>query len=349
MTKITPTAVCAIAATLLLPMTGSGFAIAAPSYHVVRTIHLPGADGWDYVNVDSASQTLFVSRGTHVQVVDLKSGTLKGDILNTTGVHGIAIDDKSGHGFTSNGRANTVTEFDLKTLERIQDIPVDQGPDCIIFDPATERVFTFNGRAGTSTAIDAVTGKVLGTIPLPGRPEFAVADGKGLIYNNIESLSEVAQIDSRTLKVLNTWSIAPGDGPSGIAMDTAHNRVFSVCGNQMMTVLNPTTGKIVATPAIGNGDDASAFDQKYQLAFGPNGEDGTLTEVHEDTPDTYTVVATVPTQAYARIIALDRKTNHIYAVTATALPAPASTPPQPGARFRRTYQEGSFVVLDLAP
>ena len=327
----------------------------APSYHLARKITLTGDGRWDYLSLDSAAKRLYVSRSTHVNVVDLTTGTVVGDVPATSGVHGIAIDPKSGHGFTSNGRANTVTIFDLKTLAKVAEVPVGTNPDCILFEPATERVFTFNGGSNDATAIDGATGKVLGTVTLPGRPEYAVADGKGMIYNNIEDKSEVAAINAKTLKVENSWSIAPGDGPSGISMDPKTRRVFSVCSNQKMTVLDADTGKIIATLPIGNGPDASAFDPILAVAFSPNGEDGTLNVVQETGPNAFKVVATVPTQAGARTMALDPKTHHVYLMTATEQPAPPPDAAAPAAgaapprRGRRGVVPGSYVVLDFAP
>ena len=332
----------------LLALAGATLPVLAapstPNYHQGRKISLPGPVGWDYMLMDSAARRLYVSRGTHVTVIDVDKGTVAGDIPNTDGVHGIAIDPKTGHGFTSDGRANAVTMFDTKTLKTLATIPVGQGPDCIIFDPSTERVFTFNGEAQTATAIDAVKGTVVGTVTLPGRPEFAVADGKGEIYDNIESLSEVAAINARTLTVDHTWPVAPGDGPSGIAMDTKNRRLFSVCGNKQMVVMDADTGKVVATPAIGNGPDACAYDPNMNIVFSPNGRDGTMTVLREVTPDQYQTLATVPTQAGARTMALDLKTNDFFTVTATPLPAVAGTPP-----WRRQYAPDSFVVLQYAP
>ncbi len=319
----------------------------APLYHQVNKFTLPGSEGWDYLTVDGRNHRLYISRSTHVQVVDTTTGKLIGEVPDTSGVHGIAIDGRSGHGFTSNGRSNTVTVFDIKSLKKITEVPVGEGCDCIIFDPSTERVFTFNGRAQTSTAIDAKTNTVLGTIALPGRPEFAVADGQGSVYDNIEDKSEVVKIDAATLKVAATWPLAPGTSPSGLAIDRQHRRLFSVCDNQMMMVVNADTGHIVGSPAIGSGPDAVAFDRSSGIAFSPNGEDGTVTEVHEDTPDHYTVVGTVPTQSGARTMALDQRSHHIYVVTATVQPPPPGTTPTQ--RWRRSYVPGSFTVLEYAP
>ena len=316
----------------------------APNYHLVRTIHLPGADGWDYLLADAGSHRLYVSRGTHVAVVDTRTGQVAGDIPDTAGVHGVALDPRNGHGFTSNGRSNTVTIFDTKTLKKIAEVPVGEGTDAIVFEPVTERVFTFNGRAGTATAIDAATGKVAGTVTLPGRPEFPVADGKGHLFDNIEDKSEIADVNARTLAVDHVWPIAPGESPSGIAMDTKGRRLFSVCDGQKLVVTDADTGKVVTTLAIGNGPDACAYDPSTRMVFSPNGQDGTMTVFHEVSPDQYQTVGTVTTQAGARTMALDEKTHHVFTVTATALPADPGAP-----RWRRSYAPNSFVVLEYAP
>lgn len=331
----------------LTPVLNSATAHAAdaPKYHLIKKISVPGNDGWDYLFLDSDGRRLYISRGTHVDVVDVDKGALVGTIPDTNGVHGVAVDTKSGRGFTSNGRSNSVTIFDLKTLKKIGEVTVDTGPDAILFDPSTERVFTFNGRAQSATVIDAVTGKVVGTIPLGGRPEAAVADGQGHVYDNLEDKNSIASIDAKTLKVDNTWSLEPGDGPSGIAMDAKNRRIFSVCSNGKMTVMNANTGKLVATPAIGQGPDAAAFDAEKQLAFSPNGRDGTVTVLRETDPDHYDVVATLPTQAGARTMALDEKTHHIF--TVTAQPAPVDPNAPAGGRGRgRRYVPGTFVVLE---
>ena len=277
--------VIAIAAGFVL----SPSANAGPSgYHLVKTIPLVGNGGWDYLTMDSVSRRLFVARGTHVTVVNVDSGKVVGDIPNLNGIHGVAIDHKTGHGFISDGRSNLVAVFSLSSLRKVGEIPVGQGPDAIIFDPATSRVFTFDGKGKTATAIDSKTDKVIGTIALPGKPEFPIADGAGHIYDNIEDKSEIVAINSRTLKVEHTWPIAPGEEPSGIAMDTLTRRLFSVCHNQMMTVMNVDTGKVVATVLIGNGPDAADFDSHDKLAFSSNGQDGTLTLVREVSANRYT-------------------------------------------------------------
>ena len=328
---------------LALPGVTASAAAPAPGFHLVRTIHLPGAVGWDYLLADSAGHRLYISRGTHVTVINTDNGQVAGDIPDTAGVHGIAIDPKSGRGFTSNGRSNTVTIFDVKTLKKIDEVPVGEGPDAIVFEPATERVFTFNGRAGTATAIDAASGKVAGTVTLPGRPEFPVADGKGHLFDNIEDKSEIADVNARTLTVDHVWPIAPAESPSGIAMDTKGRRLFSVCDGQKMAVTDADTGRVVATPAIGNGPDACAFDPGSRLVFCPNGQDGTMTVFRQITPDQYEAVQTLTTQAGARTMALDTRTHHVFTVTGTPLAG------APAEGRRRGYAPDSFVVLEYAP
>ncbi|HEV2388885.1 MAG TPA: hypothetical protein VGS20_16710 [Candidatus Acidoferrales bacterium] len=326
-------------------------AIVAPgdpaSYHLVNTYKLGGEGGWDYLTIDAKTHRAFISRGTHVVVIDVRNGKMVGDIPDTEGVHGIALAPELNRGFVSDGRSAMVTIFNLKTLKTIGTVKVTgENPDCITYDPASKRVFTFNGRSGNSTAIDARTGKVVGTIDLGGRPEFAVADGKGHIYNNLEDKSEQVAIDTRALKVTNRWSLAPCESPSGLAIDEAHRRLFAGCHNKLMAVVDPDAGKVVATPAIGQGVDANGFDPGTQLAFSSNGE-GTLTVVHEDSPDTYAVVGNVATERGARTMALDHSTHHVFLVTASFGPPPAATPQNP--RPRPTIVPDSFRVLEFAP
>ena len=336
------------AAALMLGAAYTPARAADANYHLVRKITLDGDGGWDYLTVDGANRRIYVTRSSHVNVVDADTGKTVGDITGLSGVHGVAIDDKGGRGYISNGRSNTVTVFDLKTLVKLQEIPVGEGPDAIIFDPASKRVFTFNGHANSSTAIDASTGKVAGTIALDGRPEFAAADGKGHVYNNLEDKGEVVEIDSQALTVTHTWPLG-AESPSGLAIDAKNHRTFSVCDGGKMVVLNTETGAVSATPAIGNGPDAAAYDPKEKLVFSPNGQDGTLTVIRQTTPDKYEVVSTVATQAGARTMALDPKTHHVFLMTATRLPDDPTATPGPGGRMPRRFAPGSFTLLELAP
>lgn len=315
---------------------------ARAGYHLLKKVTLGGEGFWDYLICDSANRHVFVSHGTHVIVVDADTYAVVGDIPDTQGVHGIALAPDLGRGFTSNGRSNNVTIFDLKTFKILGTVATGQNPDAIIYDPASHRVFTMNGRSGDSTAIDAATGKVAGTIPLGGKPEFATADGAGHVYVNIEDKSTVAEIDSNALTVKNVWPIAPGEEASGMAIDIAHRRLFSGCHNKVMVVMDADSGKVIATPPIGQGVDANAFDPGTGLAYSSNG-DGTLTVVHEDSPDKFTVVENVSTQRGARTMALDTKTRNVFLVTAEFGPPPPATADQP--RPRPTIVPGSFTLL----
>jgi DNA-binding beta-propeller fold protein YncE len=317
--------------------------LAGPSgYRVTKSYKLGGEGGWDYLTVDSKARRVYISRGTHVMVVDADSGAVVGDIPNTNGVHGIAIAPEFDKGFISDGRDGTITVFDLKTLKAAGTATAGKNPDAIIYDPASKRVFAFNGTSKDATAVDAKTNNVAGTIALGGKPEAGVSDGKGHVFVNIEDTNEIVQFDATKLSVENRWKIAPCDGPSGLAMDQKARRLFSVC-NKMMVVTNADTGQVVANLPIGPGADGAAFDPETGYAFSTNGGDGTLTVVHEDAPDKYSVVENIPTLRRARTIALDSKTHSIYTVTAEFGQAPAATTEQP--RPRPPMVPGSFTLL----
>ena len=321
----------------------------AAGYHVVNTYEIGGEGRWDYLTVDSEARRVYISRSTHVMVMDADNGKLVGDIPDTDGVHGIALAPEMNRGFISDGRFSVVTIFDLKTLKTLDTVKLTgENPDAIVYDPASKRVFTFNARSGNSTAVEAATGKVAGTIDLGGQPEYAVADGHGHIYNNLEDKSEQVAIDTQTLKITNRWSLAPCESPSGLAIDLEHRRLFAGCHNQKMAITDPDAGKVVATVPIGEGVDANRFDPATQLAFSSNGGSGTLTVVHEDAPDRYTVLGDVPTERGARTMALDLKTHHVFVVTASFGPPPAeATPDNP--RRRPSMVPDSFHVIELAP
>jgi YVTN family beta-propeller protein len=311
-------------------------------YHVINQYKLGGEGGWDYLAVDAKARRVYVSHATHVMVVDADTGAVVGDIPDTPGVHGVAVAEEAGKGYVSNGRASTVTVFDLKTLKTLKQIPVGKNPDAIVYDDASKRVFTMNGGSSDTTAIDVKTDAVAGTLALGGRPEFAVADGQGKVFVNLEDKSAIAEFDSRRLAVEATWPIAPAEEPSGLAFDRKHRRLFSVGSNKLMAVVNADTGKVSATVPIGGGVDAAAFDPETGLVFSSNGE-GTLTVVHEDSPDKYTVVENVKTQRGARTMALDPKTHRAYLVTAEFGPPPAPTPERP--RPRPSIVPGTFTLL----
>ncbi len=315
---------------------------AAEGFHLIKKVVLGGEGGWDYLTVDSPARRLYLSRSTRVMVLDADTYAVVGEIPNTEGVHGIAIARALGRGFTSNGRANTVTIFDLKTLKVLGSAKTGENPDAIIYDPASRRVFTFNGRSSDTTAIDAASGAVAGTVALGGRPEFATSDGEGKIYVNLEDKSAVVAVDSRALSVKATWPLAPCEEPSGMAIDPAHRRLFSGCHNKMMAVMDADNGHVIATPPIGQGVDANGFDPDSGLAFSSNG-DGTLTVVHEDSPEKFSVVENVSTQRGARTMALDAKTHNVFLVTAEFGPPPAATPERP--RPRPSMLPGTFTLL----
>jgi len=293
------------------------FAAPAPSggYSVTKKIPIAGTGSWDYLSVDEAARRLYVSHGTQVEVVDIDSLTVVGSVPKTPGVHGIAIAPELGRGFVSNGQASTVTIFDLKTLKPIADVPTGQKPDAIIYDPATSRVFAFNGGSNSATAIDAATGKVAGTVNLDGGPEFAAADGKGVVFDNLEEESLVLKINSRDLKVEQRWPTAPCSSPSSMAMDRANRRLFVGCRSKVMAVLDADSGKVITTLPIGDHVDATAFDPETKLIFNSNGE-GTITVIHQDSPDKYSIVETVKTAPRAKTMALDPKTHRLFLSTA---------------------------------
>jgi YVTN family beta-propeller protein len=338
-----------LAATLLLAVTGPAARAAAhaPAYHIVSRISPGGDGGWDYLTFDPAGRRLFVTRGSHVQVLDAEKGVVVGDIANTGGVHGVALAPDLGRGFTSNGRDTTVTVFDLKTLATVATIRIPGiGPDAIAFEPTTRRVFTFNGHSGDVTAIDAVTDSVVGTVPLGGTPEFAVADGRGHVFVNIEDKSELVEFDPRTLAVIARWPIAPGEGPTGLAMDRQTRRLFVGCGNRHLIAMDADSGRVVADLPIGDGVDAVGFDPATHLVLSSNGE-GTLSLAREVSAARLDTLATVLTQRGARTLALDEKTHRIYLATAQFgdPPPPTADRPHP----RRPMVPGSFVILVLDP
>jgi DNA-binding beta-propeller fold protein YncE len=316
----------------------------APSsgYHVLTTYNVGGDGGWDYLTTDSDARRIFISRGTHVMVIDADSGKSVGDIPDTPGVHGIAVATEIGKGFTSNGREGTVSIFDRKTLAVSHKVKVGDNPDAILYDPASFRVFTFNGRSQDSTVINAVTEKVAGTIKLDGKPEFAASDGNGMVYVNIEDKSELTQIDAHKMEVKNTWPLAPCTEPTGLSIDRKNRRLFVGCHNKMMAIVDADNGKILATPPIGEGVDATRFDPETGLAFASCGQDGVLTVVKEESPGKFSS-ENVPTQLGARTMALDSNTHNIYVVTAKFGPPPPATADNP--HPRRSILPDSFVVL----
>ena len=308
--------ICVLLASLLsgcLPATLP--AQTGPSgYHLVHQYSLGGEGGWDYLTLDGATRRLFVARSTRVMVVDADSGKLLSEIPDTPGVHGVALVPALNRGFISNGREGTVSVFDLKTLKVSQKIKVGENPDAILYDPFSKRVFAFNGRSHDASVIDAETEKVVGTIPLSGKPEFGVSDGQGRVYVNVEDKGELALLDPKEMKVKATWSLAPCEEPTGLALDRANHRLFSGCSNKLMAVVDAESGKLLTTLPIGDGVDGVAFDPEVSLAFSSNGE-GTVTVVKEESPQKFSVLETVPTVAGARTITLDPKLHQLFTVT----------------------------------
>ncbi len=310
-----------------LPSLSVLVALAAPGgYHITKEINLGGEGGWDYLTMDSAARRLYVSHATKVVVVDVDSGKVAGEIPDTPGVHGIAVAEKLNRGFVSNGRGNSVTIFDLKTLQTISQVKTGENPDAIQYEPASNRVFTFNGRSKDSTVLDAKTGTVEKTIPLGGKPEFSAQDGKGKIYVNIEDTSEIVEIDAKAMSVVKRYKLTGCEEPSGLAMDLQKRLIFSVCGNKVMAISSPDSGKVIATPPIGDGADGVAFDATRGLAFSSNGQDGNLTVVGE-VSGKWQVIETVPTKKSARTITIDPKTHLLYLPAAQYGPAPATAAP----------------------
>lgn len=316
---------------------------ASPGYHVIQRIAVGGDGGWDYLTIDRASQRLYISRSNRVIVADATSGKVVGAITDTPGVHGIAVVPSLHRGYTTNGGDNTSTVFDTQTLKATGRIKVGARPDAILYDRAGGRVFTFNGGSSDATAIDIASDRVVGSVALGGRPEAAVSDGHGTVFVNIEDTSEVVAFDAKSLKVKRRFSVAPGEGPSGLAIDVRGHRLFSVCSNGMMVALDSETGKVLATPAIGQGADGCGYDDRERLAFSSNGADGTLTVIRAGAPGRYAVAETVPTQKSARTMAMDPGAHRIYLSTARFIPSP---PGDPGAGRRRlAIEPGSFEIL----
>jgi DNA-binding beta-propeller fold protein YncE len=313
-------------------------------YHLLKKHVLGGEGGWDYMALDGRTRLLYVTHGSAVEILNVDTGVKGEAITNLQGVHGVAFAQERNRGYISNGRGNSVSVFDLKTHKLLEEIPSSgQNPDAIMYDAFSGRVFTFNGRTANATAIDAATDKVVGTVDIGGKPEFAVTDGTGMIFVNNEDKSEVVAFAAKSLEVKKRWSIAPGQGPSGLAIDLKNKRLFSVCDN-VMVVSDFENGKAVATVPIGGGPDAVRYDAETGLIFASNGE-GTLTVVKQDSADKYTVLETVPTARGARTMELDPKTHHVFVVTAELGPAPAPTQEHP--RPRPSIVPGSFTVLEF--
>jgi DNA-binding beta-propeller fold protein YncE len=318
-----------------------GAAAGAPGYHLVKTIPVPGNALWDYLKFQPSTRRLFIAHGNEVQVLNVDTGKIVGTMGGMQVIHGVVLAPEFNHGFVTDGGAAKVWMFNLKTLKVIGSAPADKDADGDVYDPASKRVFTMNGDSQSSTVIDAKTGKAVGHIELGGQPEFPVADGRGHVYANIESTSEIIEIDSHTMKITHRWPLAPGEHPSGLAIDARHHILFSGCRNQKMVIMDADNGKVLASVPIGVGVDATRFDPGTDYAFASNGFTPSLTVVHEDSPTSFHVVENVKTEIGARTMALDPRTHDVYLVTADiqriAHPAPHTRP------FRMV--PGTFRVL----
>jgi len=289
----------------------------APSrYHLLKTIPVGGTEGWDYVTMDSEARRLYIGRDDHIDVVDVDAGTVVGKIADLSHTHGLVVVPDLGSGFTSDGDANTSTIVDLRTLKKVGTVKTGKDPDSFVYDDVTKRVFIMNSAGNDVTVINAADGSVAGTVALDGQPEAAVADSKGKVFVNITDKDQIVEFDARSLSVLHRWPLAPGQGPSGLAIDRKNRRLFSVCDNQLLVVMDADTGKVIATPGVGAGTDASLFDPDTGNAFASAGGSATLTVIHEDSPNQFRVVDNVPTQSGARTMALDTKTHNVLLVTA---------------------------------
>ena len=301
-------------------LAGFGWAILAspgPSgYHILKTIHLPGTEGWDYLTMDSAARILYISRENHIDAVNVDTGVIVGKVTGLDGTNGLLPVPELGRGFATNEDKSEAVIVDLKTLQKIGTVKTGKAPDSFAYEPVTKRVFIMNSAGASATAINAAEGTVAGTVQLDGQPEFVVADGKGSVFINITDKNQVVEVDAKALKVLHRWPLAPGEGPSGISMDRKNRRLFSACDNQKMIVMNADTGKVVAALRTGAGTDASVFDPDTMNAFAPAGGAGTLTIIHEDSPDKFSVLEEIDTQSGARTATLDTKTHSVITVTA---------------------------------
>lgn len=329
------------AALLLALPIASHAATATPTPRLLSTLPLGGAGGWDYLSFDAAHRHLFVSRGDRVLVIDVDQHKQIGTIADTAGVHGIALAPDLQRGFTSNGKNATVTEFDLATLQTVATITgTGLNPDAILYDEPSHHVFTFNGKGRSASVIDPAKGAVIASIALPGKPEFAVSDAAGHVYVNIEDKSELVELDSANNRLLRVWPLPSCESPSGLAIDIRHQRLFSVCDNRVMAITAAGDGHHVASVPIGDGPDAVVFDAAEAMIYSSNGQSGTLTAVHEDSPDHYRVTATIPTQVSARTEVLDPKLHRLY-LSAARL----GTTRQPNGR--PTVEPDSFSILTV--
>jgi DNA-binding beta-propeller fold protein YncE len=311
-------ATLALAISLLL----AGFARAIPpapegsGYHIVKKIVTGGTEGWDYITMDSDARLAYIGRENHVDVVNVDSGTVVGKVTGLEGTSGLLPVPEFGRGYAMNGDAGSVVIVDLKTLAKIGTVKAGKDPDSFTYEPVTKRVFVMNSSGASATVINAKDGTAAGTVALGGQPEAAVSDGKGKVYVNITDKDEIVEVDGQTMKVTHRWPLVQGTGPSGLAMDRKNRRLFSACDNQRMVVMDADSGKVIAALRTGAGTDGAGFDPETMNAFAPAGGAGTLTIIHEDSPNSFKVLEEIDTQSGARTMALDMKTHNVLTVTA---------------------------------
>ncbi len=315
------------------------------AFHLIKKTVIGGEGGWDYLSVDSKNHRIYVSHSTKVEVLNLDTHEKVGEITNLQGVHGVIAVPKSGRGITTNGRSNTATIFDLKTLSSIVEVPTGKNPDALLYDSYSDRVYVFNHSGGDATVIDIGAGKVTGTIALGGEAvEAGATDGKGTIFVNLEDVHEIVSFDTKTLTVKNRWKLTPGEEPTGLAIDTKTHRLFTVCHNELMLILDSENGKIIAQVPIGKRVDGVVFDPATKQAISSNGE-GSITVVQEVSANEYKALETVKTELGARTITLDPKTHHVFVSTAQYGETPPATAENP--RPRPKVVPGTFMILEL--
>jgi DNA-binding beta-propeller fold protein YncE len=312
--------------------------------HLVKKTVIGGEGGWDYLTVDGKNRRLYVSHSTQVEVLDADTHKPVGVIPNTKGIHGIAVIPSLGLGITTNGKTNTATFFELTTLKAVQEIPTGNKPDALLYDKFSNRIFIFNNDGASVTVIDPVEKKVVGTLDLGGAPEAGVSDENGLIYVNLEDKNEVLVFEAKTLTIKNRWTLAPGEEPTGLALDKKNHRLFSVCHNEFMIILDSDNGTLISKLPIGKRVDGVVFDPSYKLAMCSNGE-GTITVIREVTSADFKVVETIKTMPGAKTIALDSKTHHLFLSTAEYGAAPKATQENPNPK--PTVTPGTFMVLEF--
>jgi DNA-binding beta-propeller fold protein YncE len=320
-------------------------ASAQPKFHLIKKTVVGGEGGWDYLTVDPKNKVLYVSHSTQVEVLDLKTHGKIGTISNLQGVHGVIAVPSAGRGITTNGRSNTVTIFDLKTLKPIVELPTGKNPDALLYDDFSKRVFVFNHSDVTTTVVDIGNGKVVGTVDLGGTAlEAGATDEAGTIFVNLEDASEIVSFDAKTLAVKDRWKLSPCEEPTGLALDKKNNRLFSVCHSGVMMIVNSKTGEVITNLPIGSRVDGVVFDPELKMAFSSNGE-GTITVVKEVSANEFQVVETIKTEPGARTIALDAKTHHLFVSTAQFGETPAATAENPNPRPK--VISDTFMVLEF--